>query len=85
MQLVAPIQSACRQMADLVPGQTGRIAGLVGIADVCHRLLEMGLTRGTLVRVVRAAPLGGPIEVEVRDYRLSMRKSEAAAVLLEAP
>ena len=43
----------------------------------------MGVTAGATVRLVRAAPLGDPIELLVRGYRLSVRKSEAAAVEIE--
>ena len=50
-----------------------------------RRLLEMGLLPGTRVRVVRVAPLGDPIELRLRDYALSVRRSEASriAVALE--
>jgi ferrous iron transport protein A len=47
------------------------------------RLLEMGLTPGSKVEVVRAAPTGFPIEVRVRGYNLSLRKSEAECIELE--
>jgi len=46
--------------------------------------MEMGLTRGTRVRLVRAAPFGDPLELELLGYRLSVRKSEAATVMIEA-
>jgi ferrous iron transport protein A len=85
MQLSATVRDACRDLADLIPGQCGRIAGLIGPAEIRHRLLEMGLTRGTLVRLVRVAPMGDPVKLQVRGYRLSVRKSEAASVLLDAP
>jgi Fe2+ transport system protein FeoA len=44
------------------------------------RLMEMGLVPGTPVRVLRAAPLGDPIQVRVRDYCLALRRSEAKSV-----
>lgn len=47
------------------------------------RLLEMGLTPGSKVEVVRAAPLGFPIEVKIRGYLLSLRKSEAECIEIE--
>lgn len=47
------------------------------------RLLEMGLTPGSEVEVIRAAPLGFPIEVKIRGYLLSLRKSEAECVEVE--
>jgi ferrous iron transport protein A len=63
-------------------GEQGRITGVSGASDVRRRLLEMGLTPGTLLRVVRFAPLGDPIDIEVRGYHLSLRKHEARQVML---
>ena len=63
-------------------GGTGRVAEISGPRDVRSRLLEMGLTPGVTVRVVRFAPLGDPIDVEVRGYHLSLRKEEAKRVTL---
>lgn len=73
-----------RPLASLVPGETGCVAQLHGTAEVRHRLMEMGLTSGTSVCVVRVAPFGDPVELQVRGYRLSVRKSEAATVLIGA-
>jgi ferrous iron transport protein A len=47
------------------------------------RLLAMGLTKGTELKVVRVAPLGDPIEINIRGFNLSLRKNEAEAVLVE--
>ena len=47
------------------------------------RLREMGLLAGTAITLVRAAPLGDPIEIKVRGYHLTLRKSEAEHVLVE--
>ena len=66
----------------LAAGQAGRIAAVSGELDVRRRLLEMGLTPGTTVKVVRFAPLGDPIDIEVRGYHLSLRKHEASLVSL---
>lgn len=63
-------------------GEGGRVTLLTGAADVRRRLLEMGLTPGTAVRVVRFAPLGDPMDIEVRGYHLSLRKEEARQVSL---
>lgn len=71
-------------LKDLSPGQSGTITSVKGPAEVRLRLLEMGLTSGTTVRVVRTAPLGDPIELDVRGYRLSVRKSEASGVSIGA-
>jgi Fe2+ transport system protein FeoA len=51
-----------------------------GEARVRHRLLEMGLTSGAPVSVIRRAPLGDPVEVSVRGYRLSLRGQEAQTI-----
>ena len=48
-----------------------------------QRLLEMGLTKGSSVEFIRTAPMGDPIEILVRGYRLSLRKQEAESVLVE--
>ena len=72
-----------RPLDELNPGESGTIQRLNGAAEVRHRLQEMGLTRGTSVRLVRVAPWGDPIELQVRGYRLSLRRSEAASVLIE--
>jgi ferrous iron transport protein A len=48
------------------------------------RLREMGLLSGTRVTLVRTAPLGDPLEIKVRGYHLSLRKSEAEHVIVEA-
>jgi ferrous iron transport protein A len=54
-----------------------------GSDDISQRLLEMGLTPGTQVRLLGVAPLGDPLELELRGYRLSIRRSEAARVEVE--
>ena len=54
-----------------------------GADEVSCRLMEMGLTPGVELAIVGVAPLGDPIELELRGYRLSVRKSEAQRVQLE--
>ena len=71
------------RLSDLPLGRSGRVAGVSGTDAVSCRILEMGLTPGVEVRVLGAAPWGDPIEVELRGYRLSLRKSEAALVEIE--
>jgi len=70
-------------LAALLPGQMGTVTKVGGAATIRHRLLEMGLTVGTAVQLVRMAPFGGPIELELRGYRLSMRRAEAEHILVE--
>ncbi len=64
----------------LRPGQRGRITAVKGEDALGQRLLEMGLLEGDEVEVLAEAPLGGPVEVRLRDYRLSLRRTEAARV-----
>jgi ferrous iron transport protein A len=71
-------------LAELPIGRSGRVAQILGTDEVTLRLLEMGLTPGVEVSMVGAAPLGDPLELELRGYRLSVRRSEAARVQLEA-
>ncbi|MBI2805785.1 MAG: ferrous iron transport protein A [Planctomycetes bacterium] len=61
-------------------GQRVRIEGFVGDDLVLQRLMEMGLLEDEEVEVVGFAPLGDPMEIRLRDYRLSLRQSEAARI-----
>lgn len=61
-------------------GASARVSDVVGVDPTALRLLEMGLTPGITVRVIGRAPLGDPLELEVRGYRLSIRDAEAARV-----
>ncbi|HUG71652.1 MAG TPA: ferrous iron transport protein A [Pirellulaceae bacterium] len=70
-------------LADARVGQSGRILQVEGMDDVAIRLLEMGLTPGVEFEFLGIAPLGDPLEIEIRGYRLSLRKSEAARVTIE--
>jgi len=61
-------------------GKVARVSDVAGADSTSLRLLEMGLTPGVDVKVVGAAPLGDPLELELRGYRLSIRRHEAALV-----
>jgi ferrous iron transport protein A len=67
-------------LADLAMGARGRVSAILGSDELSVRLLEMGLTPGVEVALVGAAPLGDPLELELRGYRLSVRRAEAARV-----
>jgi ferrous iron transport protein A len=64
-------------------GETGIITSIKGEGRVRRRMLDMGLTTGTEVYLRKVAPLGDPIEVTLRGYELSLRKSEAETIELE--
>lgn len=70
-------------LADIKPGQKAKIVRVGGQAATNSRLMEMGITRNTVVSVVRVAPLGDPVEILVRGYNLSLRSREARGIEVE--
>jgi ferrous iron transport protein A len=67
---------------DVTVGSTVLVRDVDGADPVSIRLLEMGLTPGIEVRLVGRAPFGDPLELELRGYRLSIRRQEAARVVV---
>ena len=68
----------------LQPGEYGIVDHIESTKSaIRQRLLEMGLTKGTSIELVRFAPMGDPIEIAVRGYRLSLRRVEAETVVVE--
>lgn len=72
------------RLANLAVGQQARVVCVLGADEISLRLLEMGLTPGATVKCLGRAPLGDPLEFEVRGYRLSVRKTEAERVEIGA-
>ena len=70
-------------LAELRVGQSARVSRIEGSDEISIRLLEMGLTPGVEFSLIGTAPLGDPLELEVRGYRLSVRKSEASRIEVE--
>ena len=68
---------------EFVPGQKGRVKRVEAEGKIRRRLFDMGVTPGAEIVMRKAAPLGDPIEVTLRGYELTLRKSEAQTVLLE--
>lgn len=64
----------------LKPGEKGLIEKMKGDGAVRRRIRDMGVTKGSLVEVVRIAPLGDPLDVKIKGYHLSLRKEEAADI-----
>jgi len=64
-------------------GETGRITKVEGEGRLRRRLFDMGVTPGATVYLRKKAPLGDPLEVTIRGYELTLRKSEANLVILE--
>ena len=71
--------------SDLRKGMVVRVCCAHGDSPETLRLQEMGLTVGTTFRVVKVAPLGDPVEIELRGYRLCLRRDETAGICLELP
>ena len=71
-------------LKDLAVGENGRVVGF-GDGGKAYRkkLLSLGLTPGAEFKVTRYAPMGDPVEIQVRGFNLSLRKDEAAALLIE--
>tara|TARA_B100000676_G_scaffold249214_1_gene253206 strand:+ start:269 stop:511 length:243 start_codon:yes stop_codon:yes gene_type:complete len=70
-------------IADLAPGQAGTVAGFSEIDAITERLMHLGLTEGADVKLIRLAPGGDPIEIDVMGYALSLRKHEASMILVD--
>lgn len=67
-------------LKDLRPGECGLIERVAGAGPVKRRIRDMGATTGSLVEVVRVAPMGDPLDVKIKGYHLSLRKEEAAQI-----
>jgi ferrous iron transport protein A len=72
------------KLSELTPGAAAVLRTLPPGGAAFVRLREMGLLPGTRVKLVRRAPLGDPIEIEVRGYHLSLRRDEAEHIVVEA-
>lgn len=64
-------------------GQTVKVIKVEGMGAIRRRIMDMGITRGCEVFVRKVAPLGDPIEVTIRGYELSLRKSDAEMIIVE--
>lgn len=71
-----------RTLRDVAIGDTTTVRRLTGEGALKRHIMDMGITKGTSVFVRKVAPLGDPIEVTVRGYELSLRKSEAESILI---
>lgn len=71
------------KLRDMKPGQRGRVSSIGPGTPAVRRMVEMGVTRGTLVEIERVAPLGDPVEIKVMGYHLSLRRDEADGIEVE--
>ena len=72
-----------KTLRDVNVGETVRVVKLHGEGAVKRRIMDMGITKGVEVFVRKLAPLGDPIEVNVRNYELSIRKADADMIEVE--
>ena len=73
-----------KTLKDARVGDTVTVAKLHGEGAVKRRIMDMGITKGTQVLVRKVAPLGDPMELNVRGYELSIRKADAETIEIEA-
>ena len=72
-----------KTLRDAKIGETVKVQKLAGTGAIKRRLMDMGITKGVEIYLRKVAPLGDPLEVTLRGYELSLRKSEAENVLVE--
>lgn len=73
-----------KTLADFEVGECGKVIGFTkGSSSYRQKLLSMGLIKGTDFKIARVAPMGDPVELVVRNYKLSLRKQEADALIVE--
>ncbi len=75
-------QGQNKTLRDVRIGESGVVRQLNGEGALKRHIMDMGITKGASVYVRKVAPLGDPIEVTVRGYELSLRKSEAESILI---
>lgn len=71
------------RLKDIKCGEIVKVKKLEGEGATRRRIMDMGITRGVNIFIRKVAPLGDPIEVTVRDYELSIRKSDAEKIIVE--
>lgn len=72
-----------KKLVEFKVGETGLIKNVEGEGRLRRRLFDMGVTPGATVYLRKKAPLGDPLEITIRGYELTLRKSEAELVVLE--
>lgn len=70
-------------LSQIKPRTIAKITKVNGSGGVLRRMLDMGCVKGTVIEVIKVAPLGDPIEIKVKGYNLSLRKNEAKNIEVE--
>ena len=72
-----------KTLRDVKIGGTAKVVKLHGEGPTRRRIMDMGITKGVVIKVIKVAPLGDPIELTVRGYELTLRKADAALIEVE--
>lgn len=80
---MAVVTSQITTLDQLTRGQQGRVVQVTAKGAFRRRLMDMGITRGVPIQMLKKAPLGDPVEYRIRRYHLSLRRAEAAAIVVE--
>ena len=70
-------------LKDVKCGQTVKVKKVEGAGPIRRRIMDMGITKGSEIYVRKVAPLGDPIEINIRGYELSLRKFDAKMIVIE--
>lgn len=68
------------KLSEMHVGSSGIVEALEGHGNIQHRLVDMGVVKGSHISVVKVAPLGDPMEIKVKGTELALRKNEAAMI-----
>lgn len=72
-----------KTLQDLSIGETGAIKKINCTGAIKRRMLDMGITTGTKITKTKVSPLGDPIEIQIRDYKLTLRQSTAKEIIIK--
>ena len=72
-----------KTLKDIKIGGTGKVVKIHSEGAIRRRIMDMGITRGVEIKIIKTAPLGDPLEITVRGYELSLRKADAAMIEIE--
>ncbi|HNZ50802.1 MAG TPA: ferrous iron transport protein A [Bacilli bacterium] len=70
-------------LKDIKIGRSAVVVGINATGPLRRRFMDMGITKGTVIEVIKYAPLGDPMELSLRDYILSIRKSDAELIIVQ--
>lgn len=72
-----------RTLKDAKIGETVRVTKVGGEGAIKRRIMDMGITKGVSIKIMKVAPLGDPVEITVRGYELTLRKADCQNIEIE--